>query len=601
MAALSELFLSPLGLLALLSVVPLLLLYLVRPEPTRFRLPTLEFLAASDEVGTDQPAFERLRRNLLLLLQLLVLVLVALALASPYVTTLGTAQVEETVVVLDTSASMTVRDAGGQSRFAAAQAIAREELSRTTSLVTAGSNPQVRLQRGGEEDALTALRDVEVTEADGDLAAAISQASAVADEDARILVLSDFAGRPEWRETARTARARGYTVDLRRVGGSVSNVGIVDAEYGRTDVTVSVKSYADREVTRTVSLGEQRERLTLAPGDVGTATFTVPPGNREVRLSPGDRFPVDDHLAVAGPESARMDVLLVTNEEDRYLVTALSVLDEVDLTVARPPTTLSEPYDVVVFSNVDRERLLRSTRQQVEGLVRDGGGVVVAAQPDLERVPYGPLVPVRVNGTASNPAIRAREDPLTTGIGFPPPDTYLRTELKEGSSAVLLADDSPLVARGRLGEGRTLYYGYIESASQFQFNYQYPVFVKRMVYEAAGREPIAASNLPSGSTLSVANGTAVTTPGDGERVESGTLRLDEVGFYRVAERRYAASLVSETESNVSAPALGTGPGGGVSSREEEVPRPLDLSPLVAIGALAAVFGELALLRWRGDL
>jgi hypothetical protein len=68
MAALTDLFLSPLGPVALFSVVPLVVLYLVRPEPVRVRLPTLGFLRKSDETATDRPAFSRLRRDLLLLL-----------------------------------------------------------------------------------------------------------------------------------------------------------------------------------------------------------------------------------------------------------------------------------------------------------------------------------------------------------------------------------------------------------------------------------------------------------------------------------------------------------------------------------------------------
>jgi hypothetical protein len=292
---------------------------------------------------------------------------------------------------------------------------------------------------------------------------------------------------------------------------------------------------------------------------------------------------------------------VVTNDENRYLLTALSVLEEVDLTVAEPPTTVSERYDVVVFSNVDGDRLLRSTRQEAADIVRSGGGVVVAAQPDLTDLSYGPLLPVEVTGQAATPAIRSREDSLTTGIRFPPPDSYLTAELKPGASAVLLADDSPLVARGTLGDGRVIYYGYIEDRSQFKFNYQYPVFVKRLVYEAAGREPLAATNLRSGVRLRVANETTVVAPSGERTVESGVIRLDRVGSYRVGEQRYGVSLLSEPESNVSAPALGSGPDGTVGTREESVPRPLDLSPVVAVGALAAVFGELALLRRRGDL
>jgi hypothetical protein len=601
MAALTDTFLSPLGLVALLSVVPLLVLYLVRPDPTRFRLPTLEFLTASEETATDRPALRRLRRNLLLLLQLLVLVCVALALASPYVTVLGETQVEETVLVVDDSASMTVTDADGRSRFAAARAIAREQRAETTSLVTTAPTPQVRLQRAGEADLGSALDDLWVTDAAGDLAGAISQAVAVADADARIVVVSDFAGDDAWRSAVETARGRGYTVDVRQVGGPLDNVGVVDADYGRTEVAVSVKSYAEGEVERTVSLGGQREQLTLQSGDVATVTFGVPPGDSVVRLSPADGFPVDDRLHVAGPDRSRMRVLLVTNGEPRYLRTALEVLDEVELTVARPPTAVTETYDVVVFSEVDRDRLLRSTHEQVESRTREGGGTIVVAQDDLGAVGYGPLLAVQPGELATNPSIRVVQDPLTTGVRFPPPSEYVTAAPKQGSETLVQAGDSPLLARGSLGDGRLLYYGYLPEGSEFQFNYQYPVVWKRLGYEAAGREPLPATNFPAGTRLGVPNGTEVTAPGGERTVESGRLVLREAGHYRVGDRSYGASLVSESESNVSVPALSTGPDGVVQPREERVPRPLDLSPVVTFGALAFVFGEVALLRYRGDL
>ncbi|MEF8841389.1 MAG: BatA domain-containing protein [Haloarculaceae archaeon] len=601
MAGLADVFLTPLGLTALAALVPLVLLYLVRPEPTRLRLPTLEFLAASDESGTDSPAFETLRRNLLLLIQALVVVAVALALASPYVTVGGTETVEETVVVLDASASTTVADAGGQSRFARAKTIAGEVATGTTSIVVARESPEVVLRRGSGEDALAALADVDVTEADGDLAAAITGAAAVAGREARIVVVSDFAGADGWRAAVETVRGRGYTVDVRQVGGQVANVGIVGAEYGRTDVTVSVKNYGEGEVERTVSLGGERERLTLAPGDVGTATLPVPTGNNELRLSPGDAFPLDDRLYVAGPDRARIRVLLLTNEENRYLRTALDVLEEVALTVERPPTSISEPYDVVVFSGIDGDRLLRSTRQQAADVAEGGGGVIVGAQGDLRSVGYGELLAVEPAGTASDPSLRLADDRLTRGIQFPPPEVYVETQLKEGAEAVVTADGSPFVARARLGDGRLLYYGYLQSDSAFHFHYQYPVFWKRAVYEAAGRETLAATNYPTGTRLSVPNGTTVETPEDAVTPDSGTATLSAVGFYRYGDRRVGASLLSETESNVSAPSLSTGPDGVVREREEQVPRPLDLSPVAAGGALLFVLVELSYLRWRGDL
>jgi hypothetical protein len=601
MAGLADVFLTPLGLTALAALIPLVLLYLVRPEPLRLRLPTLEFLAAADETGTDNPAFERLRRNLLLLIQALVLVALALALASPYVTVSGTETVEETVIVLDASASMTVADAGGGSRFARAKEIAGEVTSGTTSVVVAREGPEVVLRRGSDEDVLAALGDVTATDEDGDLAAAITGAAAVAGREARIVVVSDFAGSDAWRTAVETVRGRGYAVDVRQVGGTVQNVGIVGAEYGRTEVTVSVKNYGPSEVQRTVSLGGEGERLTLAPGDVGTATLPVPTGNSELRVSPGDAFPLDDRLYVAGPDRARIRVLLLTNEENRYLRTALEVLEEVELTVDQPPTAISRSYDVVVFSGVNGDRLLQSTRQEAGRIARNGGGVVVGAQEDLGSVGYGELLPVSPDGTGSTPTLQVGNDPLTRGIQFPPPETYLVAEPKEGARAVVTADGSPFVARASLGEGRLVYYGYLQSDSAFHFHYQYPVFWKRAVYEAAGRETLPETNYRTGTRLSVPNGTTVESPEGSVTPESGALVLSEAGFYRYGDRRLGVSLLSESESNVSAPALSTGPGGVVREREETVPRPLDLSPAAAGGALLFVLVELSYLRWRGDL
>jgi hypothetical protein len=601
MAGLADVFLTPLGLAALAALVPLALLYLVRPEPTRLRLPTLEFLESGDEAGTDSPALEKLRRNLLLLIQALVIVAVALALASPYVTVSGTETVEETVIVIDASASMTIDDADGETRFDRAKAIAQEAVTGTTSVVVARESPEVVLRRGSSDDATAAIGEAGVTDVDGDLAAAITAAAAVGDQEARIVVASDFSGSDAWRTAVETVRGRGYTVDVEQVGGRLDNVGIIAAEYGRTDVTVSVKNYGESEVERTVSLGGERERLALQPGDVGTATLPVPTGDSEVRLSPGDSFPVDDRLHVAGPGEARIRVLLLTNEENRYLRTALEVLDEVDLTVANPPTTISRSYDVVIFSGVDGDRLLRSTRDRAVEIAQNGGGVIVGAQGNLGSISYGRLLAVEPNGTATNPSLRVDNDPLIQGIQLPPPQVYQRAELKRDAEAIVTADGSPFIARAPLGEGRLLYYGYLQDDSAFQFHYQYPVFWKRAVYEAAGREPLPATNYETGARLSVPNGTTVETPAGSVTPDSGTLVLAEAGFYRYGERRVSASLLSESESNVSAPALSTGPGGMVQEREEEVPRPLDFSPLAASGALLFVLVELSYLRWRGDL
>ncbi|MFB6172766.1 MAG: VWA domain-containing protein [Haloarculaceae archaeon] len=594
--ALSDLFLTPLGLAALAALVPLVLLYLVRPEPQRVRLPTLRFLSDADLGGTDSPALERLRRNLLLFVQALVVVLLALALAGPYVTVPRTATVEETVLVVDTSASMQTTDVGA-SRLAAARQTALDAVASTTTVVTAAPSPRVRLRQGSAREARATLSGLSATDTGGDLAGAVTQAAAVAPTDVRIVVISDFAG-DDWRRAVESARARGYEVRLDQVGGRVANVGIVDVSYGRTELTATVQNYGDEPAHRTLRLGDRSRTLDLGPGDVATATFPVPTGDAELRLAGRDAFALDDTAYVSGPDEAQIDVLLLTNDENRYLRTALGVLDEVNVTVDHPPTTVTREYDVYVFSNVAPERVLNGTLGAARDRARNGGGVIVQSQRDVRAVGYGSLLLLSPDRVRTAPAVQVRPDPLTDGIAFPPPNEYVAGSLASGR-AVVTADGSPLVATGSLGQGHLLYYGYIEDASSFKYNYQYPVFWKRAVYYAAGRSSLASTNYRTGESIRLDGDRTVRGP-NGTSQQS-TLAFDRAGFYRVGDRRLSASLLDGAESNVSAPPLAArGADAGASvERDQRVPRPL--APLVALAAVVIVLAELLVLRRRGDL
>ncbi|MEA5385836.1 VWA domain-containing protein [Haloarculaceae archaeon H-GB11] len=136
--ALQDVFLTPTGLLALLALVPLVVLYLLRPDPRELALPTAEFLVDDPEEQGSNPVFDRLVRNLLFLLQALVLLALAVSLASPYVTVEEGFSPKETVLVVDASASMAT-SSGGQSRLAAAKQAARDDAAGTTSVVVTGA------------------------------------------------------------------------------------------------------------------------------------------------------------------------------------------------------------------------------------------------------------------------------------------------------------------------------------------------------------------------------------------------------------------------------------------------------------------------------
>jgi hypothetical protein len=598
--ALSDVFLTPLGLVTLLAVVPLVILYLVQPDPRRIELPTLRLLLDDDERDASNPLLERLRRSLLLLLQLLVVVGLAVALAGPYVSVSESQTVEETVIVLDGSASMGV-EADGGTRFSAAVATARGVTTGTNTVVFAGAESRIVLRSGGSDEVDGALDGLAVVDAPTDLGAAISQAASIAGENARIVVLSDFADDAGWTDAVRSARARDLQVDLRQfAGGGTANVGIVDRAFSGRNVTLSVKNFGSQRVTRSVTLGNQRRSVSLGPGDLERVSLTVPAGGGRAELSPGDDFPTDDAAYLAAPSDPTVDVLLLTNDRNRYLTTALSVVDEVRLTVDQPPTTVEGDYDVILYSNLDSERLLRGNVEAGRDLLDAGGGVGVLAQSSPPAL-LGDLLLLSPSGVGANPSLGpVATDDLTRGVDFPPPERYLRGSLDAGTALVQTRNGTPLVATQQRGPGRVLYYGYVVNDDPFRFNYQYPVFWKRATFYLAGRDPLPTLNRETGSRLQFANETRVGTP-DGT-VSARVVPLDRTGFYATETRRIGVSLYSEAESDVAAePLESRSDDTGVTTREEErqVPRPL--TPFVALAALLVAVGEVAYLRRRGDL
>jgi len=596
--ALQDVFLSPIGLAALAVAVPLVVLYLIRPDPSEVELPTFRFLLEEKRQEATTPLLERLSRSLLLLLQLLVVLLLAVSLATPYVPVDEREVVEETVLVVDTSASMAT-EADGETRFDRAIAVADSEVTERTSVLTTASGGTVALRRGPPSDARETLAGLGVTDAPGDLRSAVAQAGAVVGDDGRVVVLSDFAGE-DWTDAVAALRARGVSVDLRQFeGGGDDNVGFVDRRFSGSEVTLSVRNFGDETATRTVAVGETRREVELAPGDVATVTTQVPAGTSEARLSPGDSFPTDDTVHLAAPSDPTVDVLVVTNDENRFLTTALAINDQVDLTVESPPGNIQGDFDVVIYSNVDPEVLLPGNVETGRDVLAEGGGVAIQAQDPLPDQ-YGDLLLLEPTALRQAPTVqRTAATDLTRGISFQAPDEYVAGSLRNGETLVELRDGTPLLATARQGGGRVLYYGYIEESSNFKFNYQYPVFWKRAVFHLADRRPLPALNHRTGESVRF---DADTVEGPTGTRSGPSVEFTAAGVYTAGERRHSASLLSAGESAVDVEALTDrqGPVGNVTTVERRtVPRPL--TEFVAVAALAAVLVEIGYIRRRGDL
>lgn len=615
--ALSDVFGTPLGLAAAAAVVPLLILYLIQPDPRRLTLPTTRFLAADPDDGGRNPVIRMLRRNLLLLLQVLAILILAIALAGPYITLSQATSAQPTVVVVDASASMAT-DTGGGTRFANAVSAAKRAVGRPTSVVVAGTTTRVAVDDASPQRARQVLDDLQVTDTPSDLRGAISRAATIAPEDGRIVVVSDFAvdgasaasGVAGWRTAVQTARAQGLDVQLQQFdGGGERNVGIVGQQFTGQQVALSVKNTGQVPAERTVEFGNETRSVSLQPGDVSTVTFPLPAEPTTARLTPGDAFPTDDTASVAVPSTGTVDVLLLTNSESRPLRTALTVIPTVDHTVKRPPTAIDEEYDVIIVADVGSDRILQSTSATIRDHVERGGGLAVAAQSDVGEIGLGGALPVTPQGVRNTTGVETvLEDRLTRDFEFPQPDQHLAATLNRGQTLVATSDGSPLLATARYRGGRVLYTGYLPDETAFAFSYRYPVFWKRATNWLADRPPLADLNRQTGETFQVTNGTTVETPTG--TVTTSVVPLRDAGFYRVGDTTVGASLLDAGESNVTADPIDRGGDDGSDGSDGSNATDAglgsytveqDLTPVAVALALLVVLGELAFLRYRGDV
>jgi len=584
------------------SLVPLILLYILQPDPEKLRVPTMEFLPNIEDEGGTNPVIEMLRRNLLLFLQILVLVLAALALGSPFIDVTKSEVADETVVVLDATASMAVED-GGATRFDRASSYGADEVTGTTTVVVVGSSTNVVIEQGSANEARSAIEAATVTDASGNLADGITRGVELAGEDARLVVASDFADNSDWGAAIEQARAQNVPVALTQfAGGGGDNVGIVGTSFGGGDVTVKMANFGNEEVTRDVSLDGQTESVTLAPGDFGTATFDVPAGTATAEMSPGDSFPTDDRAYVSGyPDS--LDVLVVTSSENRFLLAALESIPEVNYETEEPPVPAFDgaEYDVVIFDNVNGDRLLDRTVRGARDAVNAGGGVVVVAQEDLSSIQesYGNLLPVEVGELKAGEGINIVSDErFVRNVEYPAPREYLGAQLTNGRTLVESSSGEPILATADVGNGRSLYYGFMRGATEFHNSYQYPVFWRDALYHVTSRERLSSMNRQTGDRLSFAREATVSTP-DGELTGTSVV-MDSAGFYDVGTV-YSASLLNSEESNVTAGNVESTEAGVTAEQTLRETIPFDLTPYVAVAALVFVLSELLLMRYRGGL
>ena len=567
-------FQRPLGLWALTAVAIFIILYLRRPKPQEKIIPSLMFIIRDDKRSKQYSFFQKLLTNLLFLIQLLSIAGLALVAAAPSAKLEYDVTLENTVVILDVSASMQAKEKG-ISRFDTALKEAKKVLSGRNSIIMAENAPLIALESQNSEIALDTLSKIKPRSTTTNIGDALLLAKDIlGDKPGRIVVFSDFIATegPDLEVVRAALSSEDKIVDFVDVSNKAKNTGIIRLEVGKYSTKVYIKNFNNEGVQKTIKILKDSKVITqtsvkIAPNSVENFIFDTPAGISRIELEPKDDLEVDDAAYLATPPKTRIAVLLVTNEKEKTnLELALESGKGIELSVVRPPvltiTTKKEkidPYkqDVIILYKIRKGEIVPGTFEDMEEYAQKGGNLVIAAQDGLNEFNTRDANVVEVKSRVSKPTKVCVEtiNQITKQFErercFTTAASYFAAEAKKGAIIFASADDkTPLIVYGGKERGRVAYYGIMDDSSDFKTLPSYPIFWDLLVNFMVGAEDIKDFNLKTGKIVTI-NEQKVRTPSSS--LTTSKLLMDEAGIYEFDGKKFAVNLLDEKESSISLP------------------------------------------------
>src|SRR3989338_3519207 len=251
-------FQRPLGLWALAAVAVFVILYLRRPKPQEKVIPTLMFIMQDNKRSKQYSFFQKLMTNLLFLLQLLSILGLSIVAAAPFIKMKYDTTLENTVIILDVSASMQAKEKG-ISRFDNAVGQAKRALSGRNSIIMAENTPLIVLENENSNVALDVLSKINPRATATNLGDALLLAKDIlGDKPVRIVVFSDFITTegPDVQVVKSALLSEDRLVDFVDVSNKAKNAGITKLEVTKYNTKVYVKNYNSEPAQRTIKISK---------------------------------------------------------------------------------------------------------------------------------------------------------------------------------------------------------------------------------------------------------------------------------------------------------------------------------------------------------
>ncbi len=584
---------NPIGLYALLSLIPFIILYLIKPKPIEKIIPSLMFLIKNKKDASRNSFFKKLLRNLVFLMQLIALLLVALTLSYPYLVTSTPITSQNTVIIIDGSAS-TQTTAQGATRFQRSIDIARNSLEGRISIIAAYNTPEVMLEHGSRTQALVILSALEPKDTESSLISAIYEAESLLDEkQGRIIIISDFisADINEILKLRAIIASKGIDMEFISVFSPAENIGFVNLNIDSQKTLAHIKNFNDQNAEITALLMKESEVIArqtreIPPRATEIFQFETLPGLSTIKISPDDNFPLDDIVYISSPDKKSAEVLLVTNSRSSSLKSALEASEEIDLRVAEPPVVRGiQSAEIIILHKIDPSLILPGTIEEIASEVSRGSTLIITAQEETPDLGINWLLPVEITEMRNNTwacakVINRFTREFQNNPCFASLSKYFAAALKNSTVSFINADDSsPLLAMSSRGHGSVIYYGIMDDHSDFKTQISYPIFWNELIMSLVNMSEISDYNFRIGEVPNI----------------------NKVGTYSRDGKTIAVNLLSESESDVVTTKIGEIPPEEFLAANGTEMVKIELIFYFIIAAIALMFLEILYLKSRGDL
>lgn len=603
------------GLYAFIAVILVVLIYLIKPKPKDKTIPSLIFIMKQSGKAKKQSFFRRLVSEVLFFMHLLIIMLLAASATQPFFFSDLQVNAENTVLVLDISASMTTKD-GLSTRFERMQSEAKSNLDGKISIILAGNEPFVVLDGGKKSDAVSIIESIMPTASLSNIGNSILTANDMLKEKKGIIVvISDFIGTEglEADVAKKTVEAKGKTIkfiDLKKT--NAKSVGIVDLQLDDDKVIAAIHNYNTEEEIVTVKFNQDSTQQVKVSSDMSTkVSFKPLQGINKLSIdvnSGNDYFLLDNTVYISYPVIEEKKILLISNKPKNAILPALQAYKDswnshISIDVAEPPKLPIINHDLIIIDGFEKTKLPNAVIENIEKLINKGKtNLIVTPQDDLKETKIAKIFPFEILGKGNETEVfnQLAVSEITKDVSFSKVNKYLRVRITDNKPITLAAtpDNDSIIFISGYGAGFIMYYGIYDQESNFKYQISYPIFWQQTIDYMLNKQSLQTLNYKIHDKLLYEDAMQIQTPT--KSIKSALIDFDEVGVYKIKNKDIAVNLLNKKESNVNTvnDAASNEQFDLEGSQSKEKTR---LLPYIVYAILAFLFIELLYIKVRGDL